>query len=166
MAIKVGNSWVSETAYAYAKNKVTDENSDSSVLKQLSEKFPDANFSTNTAPFQGKGINNIAISPNILKQMENDPEKRMEYEALIYDCNSLSKSLSNRDGLIAHGFIINRDGTLGAWSISKSGSSARRNQYQLNRRDKDNWLTQILEKNKLTRKKKTSQKRKSVDLKV
>lgn len=159
MAVKVGNSWVSETAYAYAKSKVTEGDSGSSMLNQLAEKFPDSNFSMNTAPFQGKGTNNIAIAPNILKQMEEDPEKRIEYEALIYDCNSLSKSLSNQDGLIAHGFIINSDGTLGAWSISKSGSSTQRNQYQLNRTEKGNWLKQILEKTQSSKaKKKTTEK--------
>ena len=57
MAVKVGESWVSEEAYAYAQAR----------MKESEEK-------------------NISIAPNILKEMENDPEKRMEYEALIYDC--------------------------------------------------------------------------------
>jgi len=87
MAVKVGNSWVSEMALTYAKAK---SGSGTSVsLKALSDRYPGVNFTTNTQNFSQKGTNNIQIAPNILVQMQNDPDKRVEYEALIYDCAQL-----------------------------------------------------------------------------
>lgn len=157
MAVKVGNSWVSEAAYAYAKSRVNENTGsegekDDFMLNKLSEKYPDLQFSTNTAPFSANGRNNIAIAPNILKEMENDPEKRMEYEALIYDCNQVIKNMpattQNGSTIKAFGFIINSDGSLGAWSISESGGNTNRNRYSLDKKDKDSWLDKILEKKK------------------
>ncbi|MBQ6975693.1 MAG: hypothetical protein IJQ16_03975, partial [Selenomonadaceae bacterium] len=78
MPVKVGQSYVSEAAYEYAKNQ-TDEGA---TLKSLSEKFPNLKFSIGTAPFSGNGLNNVAISPKILREMENNPDKKLEYEAL------------------------------------------------------------------------------------
>ena len=51
MAVKVGNSWVSEAAYAYARSKVSEntcaeDKTENSMLNQLSEKYPDINFNT------------------------------------------------------------------------------------------------------------------------
>lgn len=153
MAVKVGNSWVSEEAYNYAKEKMAErssgETSGGSMLSQLSDKFPDLKFSTNTEPFSSNGKNNMAIAPNILKEMEEDPEKCLEYEALIYDCNNTQKSIANRDGLISFGFILNSDGSLGAWSVSKASSGNYRNQFKLDKKDKNNWTEQILEKARL-----------------
>ena len=49
MAVKVGNSWVSETALTYAKAK---SGSGTSVsLKALSDRYPGVNFTTNTELF-------------------------------------------------------------------------------------------------------------------
>lgn len=153
MAVKVGNSWVSEAAYTYAKEKAAErssgETSGGSMLSQLSDKFPDLKFSTNTEPFSSNGKNNMAIAPNILKEMEDDPEKCLEYEALIYDCNNTQKSVANREGLISFGFILNSDGSLGAWSVSKANSGNYRNQFKLDKKDKNNWTEQILEKARL-----------------
>lgn len=155
MAVKVGNSWVTEAAYAYAKGKQAEPSTGKGMLSQLSEKFPDTEFSTNTDPFSGKDTNNIAISPNILKEMEQDPEKRLEYEALVYDCVSLQKTLPakfRQDGskLQAFGFIIDSKGGLSAWSISKSTGEKGRaaSQSLLPRQDKKSWLPRILPKKK------------------
>ncbi len=157
MAVKVGNSWVSEAAYTYAKSRVNENagsegKQEDSMLNKLSEKYPDLQFSTNTAPFSGDGRNNIGIAPNILKEMENDPEKRLEYEALIYDCNQVIKNMpattQNGSTIKSFGFIINSDGSLGAWSISESGGNTNRNRYSLDKKDKDSWLDKILEKKK------------------
>ena len=87
MAVKVGNSWVSETALTYAKAK---SGSGTSVsLKALSDRYPGVNFTTNTQNFSQKGTNKIKIAPNIMVQIQNDPDKSVEYEALIYDCSQL-----------------------------------------------------------------------------
>lgn len=153
MAVKVGNSWVSEAAYTYAKSRVENQKSGdgSSVLKELQEKYPDTNFRIGTAPFQGTGYNNISIAPNILKEMEENPEKRMEYEALIYDITSHQKTLNGNDGLKAHGSIITEDGGLCGWGISQSKN---RSQISLNKKNKGNWLQEMLDSLNKSKKKK------------
>lgn len=157
MAVKVGNSWVSEAAYAYAKARQEEPKTGDGMLSQLSEKYPGTDFSTNTEPFSGKGTRNIAIAPNILKEMEQDPDKRLEYEALVYDCVSLQKTLpdtfrQNGSKLQAFGFIIDSKGGLSAWSISQpigtKGKAA--SQCRLPRQDKGSWMSRILPKQKGT----------------
>ena len=119
MAVKIGNSYVSESAAAYAQSHV-DEKSEN-VLADLSKQFKDVKFGVGTQPFGSTGTNNISIAPNILRQMANDPEKRMEYEALIYDCANVLKDSANRPGLKAQGFVIDGKGELSMWAISQSG---------------------------------------------
>lgn len=152
MAVKVGNSYVSEAAYAYAKANAMSEAEDGKgqtdsggVLKDLTEKFPDMKFSMGTKPFGGSSVNNMSIAPNILRQMATDPEKKLEYEALIYDCASLTGSLSKRKGLVSFGWMINSDGSLGAWSISKSGGEHSRSLLKLDKKQKSSWESKILE---------------------
>lgn len=153
MAVKIGNSWVSEAALTYAKGVTNSgQSTGSDVLKSLSEKYKDTNFIASTEPFQGKGTNNIGISPNILRQMEQDPEKRLEYEALIYDCVQTAKSApvktANGSDIAASGFIINADGSLGGWSITKSNGEKTRNQTKLDKKDKESWQKKLYEKQK------------------
>ncbi|MBR1646911.1 MAG: hypothetical protein IJ685_09055 [Selenomonadaceae bacterium] len=124
MAVKIGNSYVTEAAVAYAQARKTDEKSEN-VLGELSKQFPDVNFSVGTRPFGGNGTNNFSIAPNILRQMANDPEKRMEYEALIYDCANVLKDSAKRPGLKAQGYIIGSDGGLSMWSIGVFGDDNR-----------------------------------------
>lgn len=129
MAIKVGNSWVTEAAYAKAKANIVAENEKKdTMLSKLKDKFSGINIKVGTAPYNGKGLNNMSIAPNILREMENNPEKRLEYEALMYDCESLVGSMANRtlpngSKMVSFGFVLNSDGTLGSWSIGKSGGS-------------------------------------------
>jgi len=145
MAVKVGNSYVSEAAYAYAKQKLeSGKKEELSVLKNLSQRFPETKFSSDTTPFKGKGTNNIAISPKILEQMENDPDKQLEYEALIYDCASLQKSQNyyfKSNNIKAQGFIIGSDGSLSSWSVSES-----KNFCSLSKNNKSSWLSKIIGK--------------------
>lgn len=119
MAVKIGNSYVSEAAVAYAQGRA-DEKSQN-VLSDLSKQFPDVNFGVGTKPFGGSSTNNISIAPNILRQMANDPEKKLEYEALIYDCNNVLKNSANRPNLKAQGFVIDSKGELSMWSIGQFG---------------------------------------------
>lgn len=122
MAVKIGNSYVSEAAVAYAQSRL-DEKSEN-VISDLQNQFKDLKFSVGTQPFGGSGTNNISIAPNILRQMADNPEKRMEYEALIYDCNNTLKNSANRPDLNAQGMIIGSDGGLRGWSISQSGEKS------------------------------------------
>ena len=95
MPVRIGNSYVSEAAAQFAMaEKETKEvkegegkgsNKGSGVLADLAEKFPGLKITVGTQPFSGSGLKNLSISPKILREMERDPEKRMEYEALIYD---------------------------------------------------------------------------------
>ena len=49
MAVKVGNSWVSEAALSYAKVKA--DSGESATLNGLLDRYPGVNFSTNTQAF-------------------------------------------------------------------------------------------------------------------
>lgn len=120
MAVKVGESWVSEEAYAYAQAR----------MKESEEK-------------------NISIAPNILKEMENDPEKRMEYEALIYDCVKFQEQFAQtakQRGIKTCGFVIGADGGLRMWGISEAKSSGKRVQVSLEKQNKASWSKKLLEK--------------------
>lgn len=136
MPVKIGNSYVSEAAYEYAKSQ-TDENA---TLKSLAEKFPNLKFSISTAPFSGNGLHNVAIAQNILREMENNPDKKLEYEALLYDVASLPppKNLNVK----SQGVIIDKNGGMSMWSIGESG----REKIPLNRDDKQSWWKKLIEK--------------------
>lgn len=147
MAVKVGNSWVSETALACAKSKA--DSGASVTLKGLSERYPNINFSTNTQPFSQKGTNNIQIAPSILAQMQNNPEKRLEYEALIYDCAQLSYSgqINSNGHIKAAGTIINADGSVSGWSISQDDAGNEvKHKTKLDKTKKDTWADKLKEK--------------------
>lgn len=137
MPVKIGNSYVSEAAYEYAKSQ-TDEGAS---LKSLSEKFPKLKFSVGTAPFSGSGLNNVAIAPNILREMENDPEKKLEYEALLYDVANLNPPSSSMN-IKAQGVIIDKNGEMNMWSIGESKSE----KIPVKRGEIKNWWAQMLEK--------------------
>ncbi len=141
MPVKVGGSYVSEAAYSYAKAQMDEGNSESGVMKSLSEKFPNLKFSVGTKPFSGAGTNNVSISPKILKQMEKDPEKRLEYEALIYDISHTD--LAQGRNLKSAGWIIGDDGGLSAWSISGQDT---RKESSVKRTGEKNWWRALLEK--------------------
>ena len=67
MPVKIGGSYVSEAAYSFAPAQVKDKGEDTAVMNSLAEKFPNLKFSVGTKPFSGTGMNNVSISPKILK---------------------------------------------------------------------------------------------------
>ena len=75
MAVKIGQSYVSEAAANFAKNHKNDD--DKNILKNLQEKFPNLKISVGTAPFSGNGTNNLSISPKILKEMQTILTKKL-----------------------------------------------------------------------------------------
>ena len=137
MPVKVGNSYVSEAAYEFAKSQ-TDE---SATLKSLEEKFPNLKFSIGTTPFSGSGLNNVAIAPNILREMETNPDKKLEYEALLYDVANLPPPPSNMN-IKSQGVIIGKDGGLSMWSIGESRSET----IPVKRKEIKNWWKQMIDK--------------------
>ena len=156
MPVRIGASYVSEAAAEFAKARQKErEDTEAAkkkdgVLSELQGKFSGLKFSIGTKPFSGMGTNNVAISPKILKQMEQDPEKRLEYEALLYDVSNTD--LVKGRNLKSAGWIIDDKGGLSAWSISGQDS---KNQSSVKRSDKKNWWQEILPKAK---KKKSSMK--------
>lgn len=150
MAIKVGTHYVSEAAYAHAQKAVSQQRTNQDMISQLSDRFPNAKFSTNTQPFQMNGTNNIAVSPAILQQMTNSPEKRLEYEALIFDCNeiqqSFDKALPNGSKIAARGFIIDAQGNLSSWCVTKAnGDTHNKSLVSLPKDDRSSWIEKMTE---------------------
>lgn len=157
MAIKVGGSYVSETAYAQAKVKIEGEinsngkTSTGSYLTSLQEKYKGMNISSNVQPYSGSGTNNIGISSRILNEMANNPDKRLEYEALMIDCQTAEKSLSSAFAskglnLVSHGFIIGADGGLSSWSVVTSGDSNTKSTFNsyLDKSNKSSWYDTMM----------------------
>ena len=141
MPVKVGNSYVSEAALSFAQSQ---ENTGGNVLKDLKEKFPDLKFQVGTAPFSGSGLRNVSISPKILREMQNNPEKRVEYEALLYDVSNLN--WNQNPTVKSSGVIIDDNGEMSMWSISKSdGGENKRVKVTLDKNDKKSWWQTLLD---------------------
>ena len=141
MPVKVGNSYVSEAALSFAQAQ---ENSGGEVLKGLKEKFPDLKFQVGAAPFSGNGLRNVSISPKILREMQNNPEKRVEYEALLYDVSNLN--WEQNPTVKSSGVIIDDNGEMSMWSISKSdGGENKRVKVLLDKNDKKSWWQTLLD---------------------
>lgn len=138
MNVKIGKSYVSEAAANFAKNS-SDEGDD--ILKNLQKNFPNLKISVGTAPFSSSGTNNLSISPKILQEMQKNPDKKIEYEALIYDIASQNISQPN---LKSHGFIIDDDGLRG-WGISEQND---KKISPLNKKNKKSWLERLLPEKK------------------
>ena len=113
-------------------NKSTNSNT---YLQELREKYPTANITaqafnsekafSNYAFGSIGSFNNVAIAPNILKQMADDPAIAEKYETYIkklVDCEQESKDYSARNGgeLLAHGVTIDKNGKVNFWSISRA----------------------------------------------
>ncbi|MBO5063707.1 MAG: hypothetical protein J6C08_04275 [Campylobacter sp.] len=124
MIVRIGDTTVSQAAYNYVKSQNNQFSNANELYKELSSKYDSLNFFGASKPNANAGLNNITIAPNILRQMVDDPQKRLEYEALIYDINELAKKDTGRtpngDKIIASGYMINADGTAGMWIISQS----------------------------------------------
>lgn len=164
MPVKVGGSYVTEAAYNYAASEAKSAKKESGVLNDLKEKFPNLKFTVGTAPFSGNGMDNVSISPKILKQMESNPEKRMEYEALIYDiAHTEVPTTAPGRKVKSHGFIIEDDGGLRSWSISEYGDGNRRSQASAKRSEKKKWWQEILNPQKKKKNSLLEQQRKLVE---
>lgn len=151
MPVKIGESYVSEAAAEFANTKRKEREdagtakTKGGVLEDLKEKFSGLKITVRTAPFSGSGRNNLSISPKILREMEKDPDKRAEYEALIYDIANMPESVcANGHKIKSYGFIIDNDGGLRAWSISQTDDSTRRNLTPLKREEKKDWFSRML----------------------
>ena len=153
MPVRIGNSYVSEAAARFVQKAKSEDagkgKKKSDTLGELSEKFPGLNFSVGTKPFQGSGMGNVSIAPNILREMENDPAKREEYEALLYDVQQVTSEIQTKRGdttLKAHGWIIDKDGGLSSWSIGVSEGGDRKPEAAgVKRTEKKAWWQSLLD---------------------
>ncbi|MBR2214979.1 MAG: hypothetical protein IJ849_04355 [Selenomonadaceae bacterium] len=165
MPVHIGNSYVSEAAYSFAVAQTNEETGKGDVLKGLKEKFGQLKFNIGAGPFSGSGTNNVSISPKILQAMAQDPEKRQEYEALIYDV--AHTDLAHGRQLQSAGFIIDDDGGLRAWSVSKHDDGQRRSQSFAKRTKEKNWWQKILDAPKKAKaKKKDKQKEEAAKVEI
>lgn len=141
MPVRIGSSYVSEAAVEFAKAAAA-EDSGGNILKDLAAKFPSLKFRVGGGAFSGSGVGNVAISPKVLREMEENPDKRLEYEALLYDVANLNW---NADPTVkASGVILDADGNLSMWGISKSGGTNRRTKATLSKDDRS-WWQKILD---------------------
>ncbi len=134
MAVQVGSKMVSEAAANFVRSQDfasatgSAKERSNAMMNELAQRYTSLNFFGPSKPSADAGRNNIAIAPNILRQMASDPEKRAEYEALIYDINELAKNDTGYtpmgDKIIASGYTIDENGVAGAWTISQSGDEA------------------------------------------
>ena len=141
MPVKVGQSYVSEAALSFAQASA-EEYDGGNVLKDLSKKFPNLKFSAGAAPFSGSGRGNVAVSPKILREMQENPDKRVEYEALLYDVANLN--WNQNPTVKSSGVIIDAEGGMSMWSISKSDGGTSRAKAKVDRNNKS-WWQQILD---------------------
>lgn len=153
MPVRIGNSYVSEAAAQFAQKAKSEDaekgRKKSDTLGELSEKFSGLKFSVGTKPFQGSGMGNVSIAPNILREMENDPAKREEYEALLYDVQQTTSEIQTKRGdrtLKAQGWVIDKDGGLRCWSIGVSEGGDRKPEAAgVKRTEKKAWWQSLLD---------------------
>ena len=163
--VKVGNSYVTSAGYAVGKAQADAMKAEAAdgketsggkttamdVLKDLKSRYKDTNFIVGGGPFSGQGLNNISISPKALQKMAEDPDKRAELEALIYDVANGQKSMPQQSGgtqIVAHGTIIDEDGNLRGWGIVKTDDSSQRRVQtgKLGKKNRGNWMSELLAK--------------------
>ena len=101
-------------------------------LKYLSKKYDGYTFAAaNFQPGMRYGSNkttNVAISPDFLKKMANDPKLEEEYEKEIANMQSLDAQRRQRiesggGTVVAMGWAIDKDGGISCWSIGKYDDS-------------------------------------------
>lgn len=120
-------------------SSVENENSSNNIrktaadeLKYLSKKYGGYTFAAaNFQPGMRYGSNkttNVAISPDFLQKMANDPELEEEYEKEIANMQALDAQRRQRiesggGTVVAMGWAIDKDGGISCWSIGKYDDS-------------------------------------------
>ena len=103
-------------------------------LSRLSGKFKGYSFFAADIKYGmtygSKNTTNVAISPQFLKKMAEDPELEAEYEKEIENMKRLDEQNvrtheMNGGKLIAQGWAIDKDGGISKWSIGNPGGNTR-----------------------------------------
>lgn len=110
----------SQTQTETTRKTATDE------LAYLQKKYDGYSFvGANFKPGMRYGSNattNVAISPQFLKKMANDPELEQQYEKEIENMRRLDKQIygmheAQGSHIVARGWAIDKDGGISRWSI-------------------------------------------------
>lgn len=103
-------------------------------LSRLSGKFKGYSFFAADIKYGmtygSKNTTNVAISPQFLKKMANDPKLAEEYEkeiANMKECDKWCRAnmQARGDKLVADGWAIDKDGGISRWSIGNPGGNTR-----------------------------------------
>lgn len=101
-------------------------------LSYLSNKYAGYSFTgVNFSPgmtYGSKSTVNVAISPDFLKKMANNPELEKEYEKEIANMKACDEmKVRNIEGqgdrIIAKGWSIDKDGNISSWTIGERGGN-------------------------------------------
>lgn len=118
----------SSTAKEAAKTSSATRKTAADELSYLSDKFSNYSFvAANYTKGMRYGSNstvNVAISPQFLAKMANDPELEKEYEKQIagmQECDAQEDSSLATTGwhVVARGWAIDKDGGISKWSITQ-----------------------------------------------
>lgn len=132
-------------------------------LSRLSVKFKGYSFfAADIRPgmiYGSKNTTNVAISPQFLKKMADDPELEAEYEKEIENMKRLDEQNvrtheMNGGKLIAQGWAIDKDGGISKWSIGNPGGNIRvkspteyaNELYEKKKADKNDYLKSFRDK--------------------
>ena len=149
---------VSEEGYEYAKlqaDRIKDGGTKGGkgareMLKDLQKRYKKTKISMGTDAFKGRGSQNIAISQKVLREMAEDPDRRLEYEAMIFDTVNVQETMPKSHGgseLVSCGAVIDEEGNMRMWTRARFDDNTRdKIKVKVNRRQKNSWQQRLLDK--------------------
>jgi len=123
-AMNISGGYVAKQGAAYLRPRPGSGSAGSKYFKDWERKFQNLEFSVGDRVFGRKGIGNMTIAPEKLKEIEGSAKKRSEFEKLLKDCDRTAQEMSAKGGpkLIAQGFLFDNDDVLTGWSTAKNNS--------------------------------------------
>ena len=159
MDIRIGRGFT----FPMTTPKNSTNNSALDELSRLSGKFKGYSFfAADIRPgmiYGSKNTTNVAISPQFLMKMADDPELEAKYEKEIENMKRLDEQNvrtheMNGGKLIAQGWAIDKDGGISKWSIGNPGGNIRvkspteyaNELYEKKKADKNDYLKSFRDK--------------------
>ena len=156
-----------------AQNATSTHQSSQEYLRNLRQKF--SNMNITVANFKNKnqevnymkgcsGLNNIAISPNILDKMANDPVTAEKYEKIIDNVPNVLNEVKGKIEsdpdckLLAAGAMIEEDGNVSYWTYTCSTTTVEVNTGKGKMQER---LEKVREKNNAEKKAEAKRKEKA-----
>ena len=121
---RIAGNYVAAQAAAHVRSKLRGSSTGNQYLNKLSAQYPDLEFSVGAKPFGRQGIGNVTIDPATLREIESNPKKRSEFEAMLKDCNQCAKesAIMGKSKIVSQGFLLDANGELQGWSVTKNSS--------------------------------------------